>query len=538
MDKINLKYKKKSNQFNIDKESILPNKSLTIIKNQKQNDVFSQSILEIQYKHIDNLKLFIKKYFSQDSNHCLLKQINNTFSKIIDIMKELDSQINQYQKIILYNEAKIRNLQGSLFTELLNKEILQNNISGLLQKERDYELIKEKTGIIVTNGQIINTNRKDNEIIILRTENSTLKGVIEQYELKLLQKEEEYNQKIMNFIKEKNDYLLKMNHLKKEMRKRINSNYSRYNIAKKKLNLNNKKSYEFSRTNINESNDIIFNNPSTINILQTNDNNYYIDSMNRFNFGDIKMNTIAATHIRTINHSHKNSSCNTKIRDKFKNNEKESNNNINIKENEKLNHTIINKTFLQNSKNKSNKKKKVNKTLNNHIYNKIIVKDNMKNDFKSIFLKTDRTKTRSHEHNLCNIDNIYRPKNSKNINTYFRKDKQIRKIVHKKTNSNKINSIPFNFNTQNLEKKDYNNSNKENNKNENNLVSIKNLILNKGQKMKKNKIHLIYRNLLPNTMSNSSSNNNSRNINLRNNMPKLYTFNTSKVPTPKSFANN
>ena len=91
-----------------------------------------------------------------------------------------------------------------------------------------------------------------------------------------------------------------------------------------------------------------------------------------------------------------------------------------------------------------------------------------------------------------------------------------------------------------MDKKDYNSSNKENNKNQTNLVNIKNLILNKGQKMKKSKIHLIYRNIIPNSISNTSntnSNNNSRNLNAKNNVPKLNTFYTYKVPTPKSFAN-
>ena len=540
MDKINLKYKRRHNQLYNDKESLLPNKSTTNIKNQKQKEDFSQPIIETLNKQFESIKSLLKKNISQDSNHFLFKQINNSFTKIIEIMKDLDSQINQYQKIIVFNEAKIRNLHGVLFSELLNKEIFQNNISTLLQKEKDYELIKEKTGIIVNNGKIINTNRKDNEIIILRTENSTLKGVIEQYEIKMTQKEEEYNKKIINYIKEKNELILKINQLKKEIKVRKNSNYSRYNIAKKKLNLNNKKSYEFSGTNnMNESNDIIVNNnnPSTINILQTNDNNYYIDNLNKLNFDEMKMNTIATTHMHTINHSHKNSTCNAKIKEKFKKFLNDNNNLINIKEEEKMNNTIVNKTFHQKSKYKSNKKRNINKTLNNNIYNKIILKDNIKNDIKNKIIKTDRTKTKSHEHHVSNIDNINMHKNNKNLNTYFRNNKPVRKIIHKKTNSNKINSIPFHTNNLN-DKKENNNSNKENNKNENNLINIKNLILNKGQKIKKNKINLIYRNLLPNSVSNTSSNNNSRNINLRNNMSKLYTFNTSKVPTPKSFANN
>ena len=193
MDKIILKNNKRkhtNNLLNTEKESVYSKyKSTTNIKNQSQKDDISQSAIEKLNKQIENLKFSIKKCIYQDSNSFLIKNINNIISKISEISKELNSQINQYQNTLSLYESKIRDFQGKLFVELLNKEILNNNIINLSQKEKDYELIKEKTGIIVNNGEIINTNRKDNEIIILRTENSTLKGVIEKYEKKLVEKE-------------------------------------------------------------------------------------------------------------------------------------------------------------------------------------------------------------------------------------------------------------------------------------------------------------------------------------------------------------
>ena len=92
----------------------------------------------------------------------------------------------------------------------MNKEILVNNINVLSKKEKALDLIKEKTGIIVSDGKLINTNRKNNEIIILRTENSNLKGAIEQYEKKLLQKENELTKLNLSFEKEKSELLLKI----------------------------------------------------------------------------------------------------------------------------------------------------------------------------------------------------------------------------------------------------------------------------------------------------------------------------------------
>lgn len=48
-------------------------------------------------------------------------------------------------------------------------------------------------------------------------------------------------------------------------------------------------------------------------------------------------------------------------------------------------------------------KRNTNKILNENVYNKIIIKENYnsKNDSKKV-IKTDRTKTKSHEHHLSN----------------------------------------------------------------------------------------------------------------------------------------
>ena len=308
--------------------------------------------------------------------------------------------------------------------------------------------------------------------------------------------------KNMNLVKEKNELILKINNLNKKFFKRQNSNYSQYNISKPKLN--NKKSNEYSNTQVNESNDI--NN-------RVNEINYYVDNFNNLNFPEMKMNTISTTHMHTIIHSRKNSNYNRNLKTKYD----IGNNKIK----EKISSTIVNKTINQSRRYNSNKK--INKK-------KIIIKEN---------LKTDRIKTKSHEHNLSNIDNLYINKNNKASENYSISNRPFKRIVHKKSNSNRINNIPFNTQNNNNDQKDYNNiSNKENNRNKNNLVNIKNLILNKGQKNKKNKINLIYKNLLNSHISTSNSNNNSRNLYLRNNTSKLYTFKTYKVPTPKIISNN
>ena len=69
-------------------------------------------------------------------------------------------------------------------------------------------MVKEKTGILVENGKIVYNDRKENEIIILRVENSNLKDVINRNEKVLLEINE-------NFKNEKDNYdkqILNLNH--------------------------------------------------------------------------------------------------------------------------------------------------------------------------------------------------------------------------------------------------------------------------------------------------------------------------------------
>lgn len=127
----------------------------------------------------------IQKYFN---NHIFTKdkiskeKLNICFSKIESsiklISKEKDSVISQYESILRYNENKLRLLYSDIYNLKIKNAFLENNIDILLKKEKELKLVKEKTGVIVENGMIVYNDRKDNEIFILRTENSTLKNII------------------------------------------------------------------------------------------------------------------------------------------------------------------------------------------------------------------------------------------------------------------------------------------------------------------------------------------------------------------------
>ena len=95
----------------------------------------------------------------------------------------------KYENILRYYEKKIRVLYQNRFALELKNRILEESNYNLLRKEKEYNLIRAKTGIIVQNGKIINNNKKDNEIFILKKENSILKDIIEKHRLDYLSKE-------------------------------------------------------------------------------------------------------------------------------------------------------------------------------------------------------------------------------------------------------------------------------------------------------------------------------------------------------------
>ena len=147
-------------------------------QNKTNENQYKKSLLSY-FKSIQNL--FEKKPSNINSKSStkeinqILKEINILFDKVL-IEKENSYKI--YESILKRDEKTIRILYGDLLHEKLLKEILEEKIIVLMQTQTEYEMVKEKTGVIVCDGKVINNERKDNEIMILRTENSTLKNVI------------------------------------------------------------------------------------------------------------------------------------------------------------------------------------------------------------------------------------------------------------------------------------------------------------------------------------------------------------------------
>ena len=198
----------------------------------KKNDYYQyKKDLNSYLKSIQNLS---EKKISSLSPKTNNKEINQIIKEIVLLFEKIindneNFNLKNYESILKRDENTIRKLYGDLLHEKLLKEILEEKIVLLLQTQSEYELVKEKTGVIVCDGKVICNERKDNEIIILRTENSTLKNVIND-------KDNEINT-INEKIKILNKEIIKLKRNKTNINININDINNPPSISKKIIDL-------------------------------------------------------------------------------------------------------------------------------------------------------------------------------------------------------------------------------------------------------------------------------------------------------------
>ena len=161
----------------------------------------------IKYIH-DSIQILINKKIDEtkikqkniDNNHYLeLNKNNNNIPLLID-------KKSQYENIIRKLEEKERYLNKSNFQIKLQKEAMENKIGELMDLEEEFDEMKAK--LKYEEGRFLENDRKDNEIIILRRENSNLKKSIAQLE-----------EETLNFKKEIENNKNKINNLENEIKK-------------------------------------------------------------------------------------------------------------------------------------------------------------------------------------------------------------------------------------------------------------------------------------------------------------------------------
>ena len=90
------------------------------------------------------------------------------------------SEKKSYENMIRKLEEKERYLTKIQFQDKLQKEAMENKINEYMDMEDEFEEMKTK--LKYEDGRFLNNDRKDNEIIIIRSENSKLKSTIDELE--------------------------------------------------------------------------------------------------------------------------------------------------------------------------------------------------------------------------------------------------------------------------------------------------------------------------------------------------------------------
>jgi len=186
-------------------------------------DYLHESIKILVEKKMDEVK---KKQQEYDKNYYL----NNVKNEL-----NIDEQ-SQYENIIQKLESKERYLLKRIFKKDLQKVSLENKISDYMDMEEEFEEMKMK--LKYEEGRFLKNDRKDNEIVILRGENTNLKQSIKKLEEKLKEfqtKIEKKDKKILELQEENNKLKNKIKAIQNQNEK-LNANCINININN---NLNN-----------------------------------------------------------------------------------------------------------------------------------------------------------------------------------------------------------------------------------------------------------------------------------------------------------
>ena len=213
----------KSSLSSSEKEKLNKDTNLEITPNSK---------LSLIIKHLKNYIKFLIEYKNNNSIDNI--KINNDFY----------SQLESY---IIKLESDIKYLVKKQYQNKIQKDSLEMKIRAYAQIEEEYEELKTK--VKYEDGKFLENDRKDNEIIILRRENSNLKKEI----IKL---EEEIND--LEKIKFKNEELEKKNKDYEEIIKGFKNKIKELNHKIKELEeelINTKNNF----TNNNEYNEYLIN---------------------------------------------------------------------------------------------------------------------------------------------------------------------------------------------------------------------------------------------------------------------------------------
>ena len=186
--------------------SEIKNEKVKIDEEQYQENLRSTKVETIIHYIKESIGVLVAKEIRQYEEFLNVKRLKENSEKSSNDQTRL---IVQYEQTIKKLENDLRRLLREKFSSRLQREALEMRMEGYMEMEESFEEMKEK--LKYEDGQFLDNDRKDNEIIILRSENSNLKNVIQKLEqdASKFQEEKENSQLLIMKQKAKIEKLIK-----------------------------------------------------------------------------------------------------------------------------------------------------------------------------------------------------------------------------------------------------------------------------------------------------------------------------------------
>ena len=274
--------------FFLELKGELTKKNIEIDKEQLEDILDStKSITILNYIRELVYMLMRQKFPNSEDKITINKKINK------------DAELAQLENHIKKLEYDIRCYLQREFQHKIKRDTLEMKLNAYMEMENEFEELKEK--VKYEGGKFLNNERKDNEIIIIRQENSILKKEIEKYKENIslleskLKSEQETNLDFKNQINLLNK---KISKLEKDNINQPNTNNSSINI-----NINNNGNSS-SKWIIKQENQDYSNFHNNINGLNNNSN---LNSGSNFSLKKRIINNFTKTFRKSTNN------CNTNL---------------------------------------------------------------------------------------------------------------------------------------------------------------------------------------------------------------------------------
>ena len=205
----------------------------------------------VDYIH-DSIQILVKKKMDdvrQEQKKIDKKYYTNNVNKVFNIDEK-----SLYENLIRKLESKERILSTIIFKKQIQRDVMENKISEYMEMEEEFEEMKTK--LKYEEGRFLKNDRKDNEIIIIRGENTNLKQSIKLLETKLTKLENDIiykSKKIFKLEEELKKFKVKIKELQKQ-NEILNANYINININN--VNGNNNKNGNTFNNNYNNNNTV------------------------------------------------------------------------------------------------------------------------------------------------------------------------------------------------------------------------------------------------------------------------------------------